>query len=73
MITRNSSLTSHEVRQGFWNGDTNFSRINIPMMEIVEEIVPRCVVQLPMNPIKGIIHMLIFFDDKRHYVNNVIQ
>ena len=40
-------LKCHGVGQGVGNGETKWTFISIPMIEVVEEVLKCCVIQLP--------------------------
>ena len=67
--SRTDNLKCQGAGQGAGNGGTKWTFISIPMIEVVKEVSPGCVIQLPRESNQWERHMLAFVDDKRHYVN----
>ena len=63
----------HGQGQGTGNGGTHWMFISVPMMKIVDQVVPGCTIELPKINAKWIITMMTFVDDKRHYTNSLRQ
>ena len=47
--------------------------ISVPMMAIVDKVVPGYTIQLPKGKATWTIRMMAFVDDKRHYTNTLNQ
>ena len=43
------------------------------MMEMAEQVVPGCTIQLSNDHQTEEVKLLGFFDDKKHYVNNILN
>ena len=68
-----TNIVLYGARQGTENGVTKWNFISVPMMEVVEEKVLYCVIELPKEKQYWTIHILIFVDDKRHYSDKFQQ
>ena len=59
-------LELHGAGQYIGNGETHWTFISIPMMEMIEQIAPGCTIQLPNDHQKWEVKMLGFVDDKKY-------
>ena len=73
VYTGTEELKLHGAGQGTGNGGTHWTFISIPMMETVEQVVPGCTIQLPNNHQTWEVKMLKFVDDRKNYVNNLLN
>ena len=72
--TSTTELELHEAGQCTSNGGTHWTFISVPMMEIVEHVVPLgCTIQLSNDHQTWEVKMLEFVNDKKHYVNNILK
>ena len=67
------ALPMHGQRQRTGNGGTHWTFISVPMMEIVDKVPPGCTIKLPHGQETWTIKMMVFVDDKRHYINTLTQ
>ena len=68
-----TNIVLYGARQGTENGVTKWNFLSVPMMEVVEEKVLYCVIELPKEKQYWTIHILICVDDKRHYSDKFQQ
>ena len=66
-------LICHGAGQGVGNGGMNWTFIRIPMIAVVEDVSQGCIINLPRGSKQWKKHMLAFVDDKRHYVNCLLN
>ena len=69
-FTNTKEIPKHGIGQGAGNGGIKWNFISVPMMKIVEEETPGCILRLPKEKKEWEKHIVAFVDDKRHYVNS---
>ena len=69
--THTKELPTHGIGQCTENGRTKWTFISIPMMEVVDEVAPGCIIQLSSGNKTWSIKMMGFVDDKCHYTNEI--
>ena len=47
--------------------------ISVFMMDIVDQLAPGCIIDIPSSPIMWGIKILDFVDEKKHHANNILR